>query len=342
MLSIRSFNLVLLFGASLLLIGCSSCSSDKKAPDNGRQDKGIKDGPNVPRDSRADLPQGGSDFKLPKEALPPPSYSGQFPTGRKGDVETNLTVGGQQRKVHLYLPASIRPNSPLLISFHGSDQSAYDAVHDSAADKLVEAENVIVAAPQARRMPNEDWDGHGPNQVWFETYPNVDPKKNPDIILVRAIMAEAKRAYNVDLSRVYVIGFSNGAFFSLLVGMTLNYQVAAFATASGGLVLCDSTPSCKFRGSGTSCSALASQGGYCNCKGVEKPGPITTSGRLPPAYMTHAANDDIVTPYYTCTLADRLKSAGYQTKVEIRASGGHDWGTNYASNAYAWLKQFHL
>ena len=202
---------------------------------------------------------------------------------------------------------------------------------------LANSEGVVIAGPQARQMNKGDWDNHGAGEVYWETHPNTDPNTNPDLLLIRAVIDAASQAYNVDLKRIYVIGFSNGGFFSIAVAMTLNNTIAAFAENASGLVRCSNTYSCSFKGSGTSCQSLAGQSGYCSCSGTEKPAPIVTTGRKPPGLLYHAANDGTVSVYYTCALAERMQQLGYEVTVKIRSSGGHSWPSNFATKAWAFL-----
>lgn len=269
------------------------------------------------------------------------TYSGTFPSGN-GEKTANLTVAGKSRQVSLYLPANRGTNPPLLIALHGSGGTGNGAIWDSSAITLANNEGVVIAGPQARQMTKGDWDNHGAGEVYWETHPNTDPNSNPDLLLIRAVIEAASQAYNIDLKRVYVIGFSNGGFFSIAVAMTLNNSVAAFAENASGLVRCSNTYSCSFKGSGTSCQSLAGQSGYCSCSGTEKPSTIVTAGRKPPGLLYHAANDGTVSVYYTCALAERMQQLGYTVSVKIRSSGGHSWPSNFATTAWAFLSQYTL
>jgi len=254
-------------------------------------------------------------------------------------LQASLKVAGEERSVAIYLPASRGPQPPLLLVFHGTDGNAEDAIWGADGQTLADNQGVVVIAPQARKMSQGDWDNHTAGQTYFETYPSTDVASNPDLQLVQAIIAEARRAYGVDSKRVYCAGFSNGGFFSLAAAMALPDLVAAFAENSAGLVRCATTADCEFSGSGTSCGELATQSGYCSCSGTEKPISIPTGGYKPPGLLAHAADDGTVSPYYTCDLAARMQSLGFTTQVEIRASGGHDWPTGFAEHAWQFLSQ---
>jgi predicted esterase len=162
-----------------------------------------------------------------------------------------------------------------------------------------------------------------------ETRPTDDPARgcdptcNPDLLLLRAIIQEAKAAYGVDPKRVYLAGFSNGGFFSLAAAVALRDQVASFLEMSAGLVRCENTNSCTFAGSGNDCPALQKEPDYCACALEEKPIRLPTSGRMPPGIIIHGNQDYTVSVYFSCELAARLTALGHTVSVTIRPGVGH-------------------
>jgi predicted esterase len=198
----------------------------------------------------------------------------------------------------------------------------------AAFEPMADAHGIILAGPEARGQPAGDWDQHSGGEKYWETRPDADPSRgcdpnrNPDLLLVRAIIQEAKRAYNVDPKRIYLAGFSNGGFFSVATAVALRDQIAAFVEMSAGLVTCDNTNSCSFQGSSTDCADLRREAGYCACTQSEKPITLPTAGRMPPAYITHGNQDYTVSVCYSCELAARMETLGHTAVVTIR--GGED------------------
>ncbi|MBW2734565.1 MAG: hypothetical protein JRH20_19430, partial [Deltaproteobacteria bacterium] len=176
-----------------------------------------------------------------------PPYEGSFPPTVSEFSSATLRVAGFARDVTLYLPEGLPSSPPLVIVLHGTGGNAQDAIWSMEADQLADREKVVIAAPQARSMTTGDWDDHEAGQVFFETYPSINSSTNADLLLVRAIIAEAVRAYGVNPRRVYTMGFSNGAFFSLLCAAAMPDRIAGFAEMSGGLVRCDTMGECSFR-----------------------------------------------------------------------------------------------
>lgn len=339
--------------ASLLLL-LAACSSETAPPaaeagrctgaacdagsDGPVGDLAGRDGP--AGDQRGGEPQPVRDQRGADQL----QYSGSFPSGSGVHDGVTLTVGGQTRSLWTYLPAGLSTGRPLLIVFHGTDNSGWDALQSSGAMTLADAQKLVVVAPQARTMKAGDWDNHVAGQKFFETYPATSPTSNNDLLLVQAIILEAQRAHGCDPRRVYTLGFSNGAFFSAFAALTLPDCIAAFGEASGGLVRCATTGSCSFysQSGATSCATLAGEAGYCSCGGTEKPAPLPTTGRKPPGYLSHAVDDVTVSVYYSCDLAARMQALGYTTSVKLRSGGGHAWPASFALDAWPFLSQHAL
>jgi poly(3-hydroxybutyrate) depolymerase len=287
----------------------------------------------VTKDPGAGDGSGGSDTgRDPSSDGGSVTYTGTFST-TAGDQDTVLTLNGVSRDVFLYVPASPGTRPPLLIAFHGTGEGSESGLGRemrSLFQPLADAKGVIVAAPEARAQPEADWDQHVAGQKFWETRAKTDPARgsdpdrNPDLLLVRAIIEEATRVHHIDSKRIYLAGFSNGGFFSLHTAVALRTKVAAFVEMSSGLVRCENTNLCYFAGTGTTCAALRQESGYCTCTGTEKPIALPTSGRIPPGWLTHGNQDWTVSVVYTCDLADRMQALGASATVGIRAGKDHE------------------
>ncbi|MFO0649070.1 MAG: hypothetical protein U0326_22705 [Polyangiales bacterium] len=269
----------------------------------------------------------------------PVSYAGSF-AGGTGYYMARLTVSGEGRDVWVYAPASRGANPPLMVAFHGTNADGDVMINDSGLRALADAQGLIVVAPTSRWFGGEggDYDHPGGNGTYWETR-NVNPDTNPDLLLARAVMVEAHRRYNTDVDRVYSIGHSNGGFMSLLVSVALRDRIAAFAENSAGMVTCSSRPACYFEGSSLTCGGLSMESGWCGCSGPGLPVDLPTSGRQVPGYLTHGAQDPIVSVFYTCALGSRMSALGIPVEVSLH-HGGHDLSVNFARNAWPFLSRF--
>jgi poly(3-hydroxybutyrate) depolymerase len=272
-----------------------------------------------------------------------------------GKSQTSLTVAGTARRVVVYLPAKRAPHPALLLAFHGTSGDPDDLFGATDLADLAEQNGFIVLAPAARqRGENEgDWDNHSGNDRYWETFPNLDPGRNPDLALVNALLDGAARAYAVDPGRVYALGFSNGGFFTVFAAMLLRDRIAAFATSEAGLVTCERTGSCTYpftvdesgasrlgRAPPGECRALlAAAPASCRCAGAEKPAPVPTAGRIPPGLVSHNAYDDAVSAVYGCALAARITALGGQAQVELWSdrSAGHAIQPGFAGKAWSFF-----
>jgi len=279
----------------------------------------------------------------------PVSSSGSF-TASNGFSQQTLTVDGVGRPIALYAPASRGSSPALVIAFHGTSGEQTDWIDSSASSDLAAsaaANGFVVAAPRARDWGDgaSDWDNHGGNDRFWETRFDAnpsrgsDPNANADLVLVKQIIASTHATFNVDLNRVYLIGFSNGAFFSLHAAMILRDQIAAFAEAAGGLVKCDRTDSCLLQSSSTDCGTISSG---CSCTGDEKPTAIPTTGRQVPGILGHNNRDDGVSVFYDCALSSRMQALGYDVSEHISNDSGHGIPTGFVDAAWTFFSTHSL
>ncbi len=274
-------------------------------------------------------------------AADPVVDSGAF-SGATGYYTARLTVMGEGRDVWVYAPASRGANPALVVAFHGTNGDGDVMITGAGLRSLADAQGIVVVAPTARWFGGEgpDYDHPGGNGTYWETR-SANVNTNADLVLTRSVIVEAQRRYGVDPSRVYVMGHSNGGFMSLLVSVALRDRVAAFAENSAGMVTCASRPSCYFQASSNSCAAMASESGWCGCSGPGLPVALPTTGRQVPGYLSHYAQDPIVSVFYTCALSSRMSALGIPNETVIRP-GGHDLSTGFAQAAWAFLSRHRL
>jgi len=263
------------------------------------------------------------------------AYEGAFPaiTGR---THVTLTLGGVERGVALVVPERRAARPPLVLMLHGTRAHGGDVIDECGALGLANAQGVIVAAPDARVMPTADWDhAEQANERWWETADDHDPDHNADLLLVRATITAARRAYGVDPSRVYVMGHSNGAFFALVVSMRLGDRLAGVAFNSGGLVRCASTGRCGFRaGRALGCAQYPAMAGWCGCDGPALPMEVSRVGRRFPVVISHGTDDPDVSVQYACSLDAALRAQGFPVTLQLRPGDGHFCDGDFAE--YAW------
>jgi polyhydroxybutyrate depolymerase len=135
-------------------------------------------------------------------------------------VQQQLVSGQRQRTYRLFVPASddSRTPLPLVLELHGSGGSSAGQARTSGFDAVAEREGFAVAALQADAG------------IW-----NVPVRDNrpDDIAYVADVIDHVAARVCIDLTRVYVTGFSGGGRMSSLVGCRLGARIAAIAPVAG-------------------------------------------------------------------------------------------------------------
>jgi poly(3-hydroxybutyrate) depolymerase len=264
-----------------------------------------------------------SDVTVPADPVP---YSGSLPVRVEPRAfVTTLRVLGNRRDIWVRLPMVLRPNAPLMLSFHGTNSDGQTFLNESGAGAVAESRGVVFVAPTARWFGEEgrDFDHPGGNGTYWETANNPNPETNEDLVLVRAIIQEARRAYGIDPTRVYAYGHSNGGFMAYFVAQVLRDRIAGFGENAAGLSLTNPHQLCRFQGRGTTCAQLATQAGWCSGGTMQLPVPLPSTGRVTPAVLFHGTADPIVSVYHTCTLERLLRARGGAVQTTLFDGGGH-------------------
>jgi polyhydroxybutyrate depolymerase len=147
-------------------------------------------------------------------------------------LERGLDVDGTRRAFILDVPNAVKPGdpAPLLLDFHGFGHSGAGVWGASAFKELATRVGFITVYPEGLpvrlTIRGEEREGAG-----WEMY-TLDG--NRDLAFVRALLDELERRYCIDRRRIYATGFSNGAFFSSLLGCAMADRIAAVAPVSGG------------------------------------------------------------------------------------------------------------
>lgn len=164
---------------------------------------------------------------------PRPSAGCTHATGASGrGMPQTITVDGAQRSYILDVPTtavSAGP-APLLVDFHGFGHSGTGVWRVSKFKDVAEQERFITVYPDGVtvRFTHDGKEYVGPG--W-------DIRRrdgNPDLAFVTALLDHLEATYCVDRNRIFATGFSNGAFFSHLLGCVMADRVAAIAPVSGG------------------------------------------------------------------------------------------------------------
>ncbi len=152
-------------------------------------------------------------------------------------LQRTIDVNGTPRAYILDVPESVQPQhaAPLLFDFHGFGHSANGVWQVSKFKDLAARDGFITVYPDGLPVHLMGHDGAG----WeiFST------DGNRDLALVKRLLDTLERTYCIDRARVFSTGFSNGAFFSNILGCTMADRFAAIAPVSGGTLTVACHPS---------------------------------------------------------------------------------------------------
>ncbi len=127
-----------------------------------------------------------------------------------------MLSSGQKREYLLHVPESYnrtRP-TPLVISMHGASLWGAAQRDISQWNKVADANGFIVVYPSGRQ-------GVGP-RAW-----RVNDPALRDVKFIAALIDTLKATYNIDATRIYADGLSNGGGMAFVLSCTLSDRIAA-------------------------------------------------------------------------------------------------------------------
>ncbi|MBT8234539.1 MAG: T9SS type A sorting domain-containing protein [Bacteroidia bacterium] len=142
----------------------------------------------------------------------------------------NKTIAhdGNDREYIIYTPTNYDGSEPLplLLCFHGFTSTANLLMAYSRFNALAESENFIAVYPQGLLFGGSThWNVGG-----FTLGSNVD-----DVGFVNVLLDELTTNYNIDGTRVYSTGMSNGGYMSFLLACQLSDRITAVASVTGSM-----------------------------------------------------------------------------------------------------------
>ena len=146
-------------------------------------------------------------------------YSQSIPIVKK------VTFEDTTREYLLYVPKklSVKKSVPLLICLHGYGDSAYMFMYNTKFNNIAERENFIAVYPQGtlfRDSPFWNTLGYGRSNI-------------NDLGFLESLVKDISKEYNIDQSRIYAAGMSNGGFMAMELACSLSDIFAAVASVTG-------------------------------------------------------------------------------------------------------------
>ena len=140
-----------------------------------------------------------------------------------------LEHGGIMREYILYVPESYSEDLPvpLMMNFHGGSGTATGHLYISDMRSIADTANFILVYPQGSVLD-------GGTTHWNSMPPSDDNKSSADDFgFIDTLIDEISSNYNIDSTRIYASGFSNGGDFSYSLACYLSNRIAAIAPVAG-------------------------------------------------------------------------------------------------------------
>lgn len=151
-----------------------------------------------------------------------------------GSTTLSLRIGNHDRTVIVHVPTGYLPSNktPLVLNMHGSGSTASEQELFTGMDSTADADDFIVAYPQALIPDGSgfDWNVPGEPLVGGRAVPANAPD---DVTFLTALVSSLEQRYCIDSSRVYATGFSGGARTASQLACDASSTFAAVAPVSG-------------------------------------------------------------------------------------------------------------
>ncbi|MCB0510498.1 MAG: hypothetical protein KDC82_07015 [Bacteroidetes bacterium] len=148
-------------------------------------------------------------------------------TQAQSTINDTITVDGLERNFILYVPASYDGTSPvpLVINLHGYGSDAPQQALYGNFRNLADVDNFLIV------QPNGTFDLSG-TRYWnaFVNSGAVD-----DVNFISELIDSLSEDYNIDQSKVFSTGMSNGGFMSYKLACELSGKIAKIASVTGSM-----------------------------------------------------------------------------------------------------------
>ena len=149
------------------------------------------------------------------------------PTVRSTGLETNSILVNQTTRTYLtYSPSVTSGLIPVIIDFHGGAGTAEGQYITSNFVEIADREGILVIYPQADVRAGSVWNTLHSDEG--NKVADVD-----DFGFIAAIIESLDSNPDIDTSRIYVSGYSNGAAMAYQIACHLNNDIAGFVVMSG-------------------------------------------------------------------------------------------------------------
>ena len=150
---------------------------------------------------------------------------------RKGLHSQGLVYQNQVREYLLYIPESYDESvsMPVMLNFHGFGGTAERHLRNADMRSLSESKGFILIYPQGTLLGNyPHWN---PSPIGEGNKSSTD-----DLGFIDKLLTTLPERINIDSSRIYACGYSNGGFLSYSLACNLTNQIAAIGSVAGTML----------------------------------------------------------------------------------------------------------
>jgi len=154
-------------------------------------------------------------------------YSVFYFPNRTSATAGSIISSGQKRDYLLYIPKSYdrtKP-APLVISLHTSMSWPASSMEISQWNLAADKNGFIVVYPAGTGFGPKSWDMTG----------SETPSRMPDVIFISDLIDKLEASFNIDKTRIYASGMSNGGGMAFVLSCTMSDRIAAVGLVSAGL-----------------------------------------------------------------------------------------------------------
>ena len=151
----------------------------------------------------------------------------------KNSEAKDIVHNGINREYILYIPHSYDGTSsiPLVLNFHGFGDSASNYFQNVDMRSVADSNTFILVYPQGTCI--DGYSHWNPCPIGGDNKSTVD-----DLGFIEALINEVSLEYNVDMKRVYAVGYSNGSMMTYGLANYKSNLIAAVASVSGAMLDC--------------------------------------------------------------------------------------------------------
>ena len=149
-----------------------------------------------------------------------------FPNRTSATTGT-IVSSAVKREYLLYVPKSYdraKP-TPLVINLHTAMSWPTSSMNISQWNLVADEHGFIVVYPAGTGFGSKSWEMTG----------SETPSRMPDVIFISELIDKLEVSYNIDKTRIYADGMSNGGGMAFVLSCTLSGRIAAVGMVSAGL-----------------------------------------------------------------------------------------------------------